>query len=174
VKACYCCRRNEDEIRNELLRLIQEDYDDEDKFVRMEMEEEDKKALDLQEEWESLKKKAAAGMADIFSVDVFSILRGGPSVEANALGAFIKNAEKALGGTLANISPNSIESEIRDKIEKIKNLNDYNERMVASKRRYESARESIMKEKSWFAKKSVRIGESSQEIAICRICSSSL
>jgi hypothetical protein len=170
MKTCYCCRRNEEEVRSELLRLVQEDFENEEKFVRMEMEEENKKVLDLQEEWESLKRRAANDLADVFKIDVFSILKGNSPVKADGLEAFFKNAEKALGSRLGAISPDSIERDIRDKIDSIKNLTEFNERMIEARERYEKAREAIGREKDWIVNATMRVGESSQGIPICKAC----
>jgi hypothetical protein len=159
-------------VRDELLRLAEEDYEAEERFVRLEMEEEDKKVLDLQAEWESLKKKASRDLAGVFSVDVFSLLRSGPSAPGGAIESFLKNADAPLASALGGLEPNSVEREIREKIEMIRNLGDFNGRMTAARDRRERLRASIMKETGWLANVKVAVGEQEQTVHICRICAS--
>jgi hypothetical protein len=172
MRSCYCCGRSEDEVRDELLRIADEEYAAEDKFVRMEMEEEDKKVLDLQREWENLRQKASDNLAGIFSVDVFSLLKGGASSQGGAIDSFLKNAEKALGSAVSGLDPDSVEREIREKIEMIKNLNDYNGRMTAARERHERLRDSILREKEWLTTTTIKLGENALTAPICRVCAS--
>jgi len=159
-------------VRDELLRLADEEYGAEEKLVRMEMEEEDKKVLDLQAEWESLRKRATENLAGIFSVDVFSLLKGGPSAPGGAIESFLKNADKALGSALGGLEPSSVEREIREKIEMIRNMGDYNGRMAAARERRERLRDSIMRETAWIASATIATGEREHTVPICRICAS--
>jgi hypothetical protein len=172
MRSCYCCRRNEAEVRDELLRLAEEEYGAEERFVRLEMEAEDKKVLDLQAEWESLRKKASENLAGIFSVDVFSLLKGGPAAPSGAIDSFLKNADKALGSALGGLEPSSVEREIREKIEMIRNLGDYSGRMAAARERRERLRDSIMREPAWLASATVAVGGCEQKVPVCRICAS--
>lgn len=172
MRSCYCCRRSEDEVRDELLRLAAEEYEAEEKFVRMEMEEENKKVLDLQAEWEGLRKKATENLAGIFSVDVFSLLKGGASAPVGALDSFLKKADAALGSALGGLGPNSVENEIREKIEMIRNLGDFSGRMAAARERRDGLRDSIMREKAWLANAAIPVGEREQKVLICRVCAS--
>jgi hypothetical protein len=178
MSTCYCCRRNEEEVRNAIIEMLQTELKDEEQFVKMEMEEENKKILDLQEEWEKLKKKTTDDISNIFGMDVFYLLQNVASNQNVDIKKYFEKAEQVLGNSINSIKVNDIEKELNDKIDKVKNLTEYNTRLAETRIRFQERINDIRVDKSLLQKKRIDIRDPKKqssnredvEVDICRIC----
>jgi hypothetical protein len=179
MSICYCCHRNEEEVRNAILEILQTELKEEEQFVKMEMEEENKKILDLQEEWERLKKKTTDDVSNIFGMDVFYLLQNVASNQSVDIKKYFEKAEQILGNSINSIKVNDIEKELKDKIDKVKNLTEYNIRLGETRIRFQERINNIKTDKWLIQKKRIDIKEPEKKsatredvsVAICRICS---
>jgi hypothetical protein len=171
MRTCYCCKRNEDEVRNELLAINKEKFEDEDKFVRLEMEEENKLVLDLEKEWEDIKQKSSSRLNDLFKVDIVSLLSNQLS-STSMIPDFIKRAESVFGNTLKTMNPMDIEKEIRKKIDQIKNIPEYENRIKKARDQYLENEKQISNVNNLIIERTIVFGSGiNMQVPICIVCS---
>jgi hypothetical protein len=171
MKTCYCCKRNEDEVRKDLLAINKEKFENEDKFVRLEMEEENKQVLDLEKEWEDIKQKASSSLNDLFKVDIVSLLSNQLS-STSMIPDFLKRAESVFGNSLRTMNPLDIEKEIRKKIDQIKNIPEYENRIKKARDHYQEKEKQISNVNSLMIERTIVLGAGMEmQVPICVVCS---
>jgi hypothetical protein len=170
MKTCYRCKRNDDEVRKELLAINKEQFESEDKFVRLEMEEENKQVIDLEKEWEDIKQKASNSISDIFKVDLISVLNNQLS-STSLIPDFLKKAEMVFGNTMKTMNPMDIEREIRKKVEQIKNIPEYENRITKARDQYVEKEKQIANERNLIIERNLVVGNGIElKVPICIVC----
>jgi hypothetical protein len=164
---CYCCGRTKEEVIETMKQIAKAEYEASEQIIKLEMETENKKIMDLQAEWEALKQKVSTDISSIFTIDIKTLLEGKIG-ESDTLLTFLKNAEKVIG---TNLNPATMEREFQDKLDKMKNLDEFNKRVAEARRKYEMALQEITREKQWLLKREFKVGSTILQIPVCRICS---
>ncbi len=164
---CYICGRTKEEVIEAMKQLAKTEYEASEQIIKLEMETENKKIMDLQEEWEALKRKVSTDISSIFTIDIKTLLEGKIG-ESDTLLTFLKNAEKVIG---TNLNPATMERDFQDKLDKMKNLDEFNKRVADARKKYETALEDIPREKQWLLKRELKIGSFVLQVPVCRICS---
>jgi hypothetical protein len=176
MKICYICHRTEEEVRNILVEQLQTELQQEEQFTRIEMENENKKILDLQEEWEILKKNAANDISNIMGNDIFYLLKNVAANQNIDLKQYFDKAGSVLGNSINSIKVKDIEAELKDKIDKIKNLSEYNNRLDETRKRYQSTIDDLNGTKDLIKQLKIKLSNSSLQkqsevnIEVCDVC----
>ena len=118
MNTCYICHRSDEEVRIFLLEMIQNELKQEEQFVKIEMEDENKKILDLQSEWEILKKKASSDISNIMGNDIFYLLKNVAANQNVDLKEYFDRAGAVLGSSINSIKVKDIEDELKIKLTK--------------------------------------------------------
>jgi hypothetical protein len=135
------------------------------------MEEENKKVIDLEKEWEEMKQKASSSLNDIFKVDIVTLLSNQLS-STSMIPDFLQKAELVFGNTLKNMNPMDIEKEIRMKIEQIKNIPEYENRTNQARDLYQEQEKQIGTVKNLIIEKTIAFGSGMEmQVPLCIICS---
>jgi hypothetical protein len=177
MNTCYICHRNDDEVRTFLIELVQNELNQEEQFVKIEMEDENKKVLDLQAEWEILKTKASNDISNIMGNDIFYLLKNVAVNQNVDLKEYFDRAGAVLGNSINSIKIKDIENELRDKIDKIKNLNEYNTRLENTRTKYQISIDEIKENKNLIQKTKIKLSKNDIDdmidevhIDICSVC----
>jgi hypothetical protein len=177
MSTCYICHRTEEEVKKYLLEQIDERIKQEEQNIKMEMEENNKKVLDLKEEWENIKVKASSDISTIMNNDVFYLLKNVAVNQNIDLKSYFDRAGEILGSSINSVKAKDIESKINEKIEEVKNLGEYTSRVEQIRNKYKMIIEilnekyDIIKEIEVMVIKNEKIdGEATINVPICDIC----